>query len=160
MSSSDTTVEVMAVDPTARGYRIVCRFSKPYGDPVAPGGLYSDPRSGEEAFAVHRVLSRSGSEVTFESFLPSTAGPPRVGSSWFYRGWWVKAAMDAVLDTTATWEHREYPNDGTHEHCLFTWETIAPYAVERSGYWSSAHGWVTEKAYTDFILNDVYHLRE
>jgi hypothetical protein len=68
--------------------------------------------------------------------------------------------MEAALDAATVWEHREYPDDGSHDHCLFTWETIAAYAENRVGWYSEKHGWVTAKAYQDFIANDVYHLRE
>lgn len=154
------SVVVVSTTPIAGGYRVVCRFSEPYGKPIAPGGLYTAPHLGQESFAVHRVVACSGDEVTFESFGERGGEPPSAGATFFYRGWWVEAAMAAVLDTSATWERRTYPDDGNHDHCLFTWETIASYAAEKSGYWSERHGCVTEQAYTDFILNDIYRLPE
>jgi hypothetical protein len=68
--------------------------------------------------------------------------------------------MEAALNRNVLWEHREYPDDGNHDHCLFTWETIAAYAETRSGYWSREYGWITKSAYDDFIRDDIYRLRE
>jgi hypothetical protein len=67
--------------------------------------------------------------------------------------------MTAALDAAARWQHLPYPDDGSHQHCLFSWETIASYAPARSGYFSPAHGWITEQAYKEVIEDDVYHLR-
>ena len=63
------------------------------------------------------------------------------------------------ITTAATWKHVDYPNDGSHEHCLFSWQTNASYAPARSAYFSEQHGWITEQAYREFIEEDVYHLR-
>ncbi len=158
--SLSPTVEILSVVPLPDGQRITCRFSRPYGEPVAPGGLYVDPRSGQESFAVHRAVSRTGNQVTFESFGPAATSAPAPGSSFFYRGWWVKAAMAAALDTSAHWRHLVYPNDGTPQHCLFTWQTISSYIGLASGYWSAEHNWITEQAYNEFIVKDIYRLRE
>ncbi len=152
-------VEILSVAAFPGGQRITCRFSQPYGEPVAPGGLYTDPLSGQEAFAVHRATNRSGDQVTFESFGAAEAAAPVPGSSFFYRGWWVKAAMAAAVDTDARWERLVYPNDGTHEHCLFTSQTMSSYTGLPSGYWSAKHGWITEQAYCEFIVQDIYRLR-
>lgn len=156
---AEPTVEVMSVSPITDGHRIVCRFSASHGEPVAPGALYTDPRSGQERFAVHRAVGRNGNLVTFETFGPAAAAPPDPGESYFHRCWWVWGAMDAALDTSAVWVHREYPDDGDHAHCLFTWVTIASYAAEKSGYFSDEHGWITEQAFRDYIRDDVYRLR-
>lgn len=67
--------------------------------------------------------------------------------------------MKAALDTGAIWQHRKYPDDGNHDHCLFSWETIAAYGETNTGYWCREHGWITEKAYEDFIRDDIYRLR-
>jgi hypothetical protein len=150
----------MSVIPTDRGHRMVCRFSKPYGEPIAPGGLYKSPKCSTESVAVHRVASVNGENITFELFSTNTSELPAVGSTFFYRGWWVRAAMDAVLDADATWELRAYPDDGSHDHCLFTWETISANTECRVAYWSDTHGWATEQAYKQFVRGDPLHLRE
>ena len=128
--SASPTVEILSTTLFEGGRRTVCLFNQTYGEPVAPGGLYEDPMSGHESFAMHRVVARKGNQLTFESYgLGAVPAPPR-GSVFFYRGWWVRAAMAAALDTSAEWKHLEYPNDGSHEHCLFSWETIASYLRE------------------------------
>ncbi len=157
--SASPTVEILSTTLLEDGRRTVCRFNQPYGEPVAPGGLYEDPMSGHEVFAMHKVVARDGNQLTFESYGPHAVPAPLPGSVFFYRGWWVKAAMAAALDTAASWKHSDYPKDGSHEHCLFTWVTIASYAPARSAYFSEPHGWITEKAYREFIEEDVYRLR-
>ena len=102
--------------------------------------MYEDPLSGHESFALHRVVARNNDELTFESYGPRVASAPLPGSVFFYRGWWVKAAMAAALDTAAEWKRLRYPNDGSHEHCLFSWETIASYAPACSAYFSEPMG--------------------
>lgn len=160
-SAGEPFVEVLRAESTDRGFRVVCKFSEPHREPIAPGALYDKPKLGEERFPLHRVSKRDGLTITFETFSPGlSVPPPPVGKSFFYRGWWTQAAMNAALDRHGDWKRIAYPNDGTHEHCLFLWETISSYTGERIGYYSSKHGWITERAYTDFIVRDVYHLRE
>ena len=84
---------------------------------------------------------------------------PRPGDVLFYRAWWVPKAMDAALDKEAKWTRKNYPDNGDHDHCLFTWETISAYEGSREGYWSEKYGWITVKAYDDVIANDLYRLR-
>lgn len=68
--------------------------------------------------------------------------------------------MKAALDTAAVWDYRVYPDDGNHDHCVFTWETISKSTEVKDGYWCEPYGWIAKQAYDDFIVRDVYHLRE
>jgi hypothetical protein len=156
--AGEPLVEILGAEVTERGYRIVARFSDPYLEPVAPGAFYDKQGSGEEVFPVHRVSKRDGLTLTFETFDSGRKLPP-VGRALFYRGWWVRAAMDAALDVRCEWKRLAYPDNGSHDHCLFTWETISASTGERLGYFSEKYGWITEKAYMDFIVRDVFRLR-
>lgn len=157
--SGEPLVEVLEAAVTDRGVRIVCRFSEAYLDPVAPGALYDKPGSADAAFLVRRVSKKDELVYTFETF-DTELKPPPVGRHFFYRGWWVRAAMKAALDASARWQRKAYPENGSHDHCLFTWEGIGAQEPNKVAYFSEAHGWITERAYVDFIVRDIYHLRE
>ncbi|HEX6122138.1 MAG TPA: hypothetical protein VFY89_03205, partial [Ktedonobacterales bacterium] len=88
------------------------------------------------------------------------AGPlPEPGRPYIFGAWWTSDALDAVLDRQAVWMRERYPDDGTHEHCLLTWETIAAYdPYQREGY-RSEHGWITVAAYETYIEQDLLRLR-
>ena len=66
--------------------------------------------------------------------------------------------MDAVRDMSATWARLSYPNDGEHDHCLLSWETIAAYADHKEGYHSS-HGWVAVESFHEYIETDRLRIR-
>ena len=139
--------------------RLIIEFDKMDIGPVAPAGLYNDPSSGKEQFQLHRVAENKGLIYTFETFnRPQPL--PKAGQVYFYRGWWLQEAMDAVLDTNANWEWKNYPDNGDHAHCLFTWENIAFYADCNEGYFSEKYGWITVEAYNKFIRGDIYNLRD
>lgn len=157
---TEPVVEILKAELFSGGSRITCRFNKPYSEPVAPGGLYTECDASSASFVVHRAIASQGEEVTFETFGVESQCLPPVGASFFFRAWWIRPAMDTALDTAAVWDHRTYPDNGDHHHCLFTWETIAAHAEQKAGWWSAKYGWITEKAYQDFIVNDRYHLRE
>jgi hypothetical protein len=125
---------------------------------VAPAGLYLDPNSGEEEFQLHRVVEVDGLKYTFETF-DRTHLLPKVGKVFSYRGWWFPEAMEAVLDTEEKWEKRKYPDNGSHHHCIFNWETIASYAECNEGYYSEKYGWITCESYNKYIVSDIYRLR-
>jgi hypothetical protein len=128
-------------------------------EPVAPGSLWSHPTKGSSLFNVHRVWARDQLSFVFETFGAEADNPPEQGSIVYFQSHWLPLAMEAVLDTSVSWERRVYPDNGDHDHCTFTWETIASYAENKSGYWSKKYHWITERAYRDFIINDIYHLR-
>ncbi len=138
--------------------RLVIEFDKMDSGPVAPAGLYIDPKSGSEQFQLHRVVDVDGLKYTFETFS-RTHPLPKVGEAFSYRGWWLPEAMEAALDINEKWEKRKYPDNGNHEHCLFSWETIASYADSNDGYFSEKYGWVTCESYENFIERDIYKLR-
>src|SRR5258706_11406480 len=126
--------------------------------PLAPAGLYSKPMSGQKQFQLHKV-SHEGELFRFETYGEPTAPLPTPGQIFFYRPWWMPKALQAVRDIDAKWIRKNYPDNGEHNHCLFTWETISSYAGEREAYWSEKYGWITVKAYEDFIAKDIYRLR-
>lgn len=138
---------------------LVVEFNKKISKPVVPSGLYLDPSSGEEVFELHNIIDCKDLTFTFETYN-SKFELPAVNKVFFYRGWWFPEAMEAVLDTEEKWEHRIFPDNGNHEHCLFTWETIASYSDEKDGRWSSKYGWITNQCYKDFIVNDIYRVRK
>ncbi len=127
-------------------------------EPVAPAGLYIDPKSGNESFQLHKLIGCEDLVFHFETYN-SNHPLPNIGEVFSYRGWWLPEAMEAALDTEAVWEHRTYPDNGGHDHCLFTWKELSSCSPENAGWWSESYGWVTEKAYADYILKDVYNLR-
>src|SRR5690606_33677939 len=98
-SSGEPSVEVLEALETDRGFRLVCRFDEPYQDPVAPGALYDEPGSAEAQFFVHKLVEQNGLIYTFETFERGLK-PPSVGRQFYYRGWWVRAAMRAALDVS------------------------------------------------------------
>lgn len=159
MAYVEPKLEVVEALQSGDVVRIVGRFDRLTSPPLAPAGLYTDPKSASERYALHRAVAQQGQLATFETYGPQSRPLPRPGDVLFYRPWWVPEAMDAALDTTASWIRKRYPDNGDHDHCLFTWETISSYEGNREGYWSEKYGWITVEAYENFIAKDIYRLR-
>lgn len=157
-AAGEPKVRVLSAERLGDRCRVVCRFSEPCSDPIAPGALYERPGSGDAFFPLHRIVHRDDWTLTFETFSLERPVPP-TEKDFFYRAWWLPAAMSAALDSKAEWRRSVYPDDGTHEHCLFSWETISAYTGERVGYHSRAHGWITERSFRDHIAGDIFRLR-
>ena len=137
---------------------VAARFDLAPMAPIAPGALYAEPKSGNEQFQLHKLIRVDGRTLTFQT-LNSAHSLPKVGERYFFRSWWVKPAMEAALDTDAIWMRQVYPDDGTHQHCLFSWEAIEANSANAEGYWSQKHGWITVRAYENFIRDDIYRIR-
>jgi len=150
--------DILAIRAAGDVSTVTVRFDRVPSRPIAPAALYIDPASGNERFQLHRVVDISDHDLTFETFK-SSHEVPKVGEVYSFRSWWVKHAMEAALDTKMEWQREVYPDDGTHEHCLFTWAAIEPRSQNPEGY-HSKYGWITVKAYEDFIRDDIYRIRE
>jgi hypothetical protein len=159
MSYTEPWVAVLAATSADDVATVRLRFERFDRGPLALGALYREPGSNREMFVLHREVDRSGDEATFETYGSSAFALPRVGDILYHRGWWLGEALEAVLDPDGQWEHRTYPDDGGHHHCLFTWEPIAAYEEHRVGWFSRKYGWITEGAHADFIQGDIYKYR-
>jgi hypothetical protein len=128
------------------------------GPPLAPGGLWDPDDENRAVLPLHKLVEQSDSTLVFETY--DHAGPlPEPGRQYIFGSWWTSDALDAVLDRQAVWVRERYPDNGTHEHCLLTWETIAAYGpYQREGY-HSEHGWITVAAYETYIEKDLLRLR-
>lgn len=151
--------KILSVSKNDGVSRLVVEFDRMDSEPVAPAGLYIDPKTGNEQFQLHRVINNEGLVFAFETFN-SIHPLPKVGEVFSYRGWWLPEAMDAALDVGEKWEKRKYPDNGNHERCIFSWETIASYAECNEAYFSEKYGWITCDSYKKFIEGDIYHHRD
>jgi hypothetical protein len=124
--------------------------------PIAPADL-RETDSHRMVFPFHGLIAREGEKSTFETYRPVLPVPP-VGSTYTFCSWWIQQAMLAVIDTSCAWKFLAYPDNGSHDHCLITWDTISAYTGERHAY-HSRHGWITVQAYREFIEQDVLRLR-
>jgi hypothetical protein len=131
--------------------------------PIAPANLLSSdadlqrPETFACLFELHQLIAREGTRLVFETYVPAQALPV-VGATYAFCSWWTHWAMDAVRDLSANWQQSTYPDDGSHEHCPLTWETISSYTGDREGY-RSQHGWITIAGYRDYIERDRLRIR-
>jgi hypothetical protein len=149
-------VTVREATATGAATRIALDFSRAPGPPpIAPGALYRPTDLGHQVFEVHRLVGRTGSLLTFETYNWSLP-VPTLGESYAFRSWWTAQGAQAVLDRSARWIARVYPGNDEHAHCLLTFEAIHS---GQAGRFSAAHGWITNEAYRDFIESDPYRVR-
>src|SRR5262249_42486468 len=125
--------------------------------PIAPASI-TKAESSAPIFIFHQLVARSGAELTFETY-DSEYPLPTVGAIYDFCSNFSLEHMDAARDTKAIWRRSVYPDDGSHAHCVLTWETISAYSGQQEGY-QSEHGWITVEAYHKFIEQDRYRLRK
>jgi hypothetical protein len=128
------------------------------GPPLAPGSLWDTTWQNREVLPLHKLVEQSDSTFVFETY--DYAGSlPELGRQYIFGSWWTFDALDAVLDRQAVWVRERYPDNGTHEHCLLTWETIAAYDPYQWEGYQSELGWITVGAYKTYIEKDLLRLR-
>ena len=131
--------EIVAASQEGDMSRVCVRFDRMDLDPIAPGGLYVAPKTGNERFQLYRLARNGGELFCFET--DNSAHPlPIPGEVYSYRGWWLPEAMDAVSDTMAERRREQYPENEPHATCLFTWESIAANSHNCEGYRSILWG--------------------
>ncbi|GEM_PF-1633126 len=126
--------------------------------PLAPSGLYVVGDPGKQVIEFHKLQAANGKVLTFETYNYN-GKLPDIGSLYLHRLWWTPDQLEAVKDTSRIWTHEKYPDNGDHDHCLLTWETIAAYAEQNGGY-RSGRDWITEAAYQTYIVDDKLRVRK
>ncbi len=153
--------EVVAVetrDEVTRVVLLILDMAYLPGPPLAPGSLFDLDTPNREVLPLHKLLEQSDSTLMFETY--DYAGPlPELGRQYIFGSWWTPDALDAVLDRQAVWVRERYPDNGNHDHCLLTWETIAAYGEYQHEGYHSEHGWVTVDAHEIYIEKDLLRLR-
>jgi hypothetical protein len=137
---------------------VVLELDKCVSEPLAPAGLYSTSNISEERFQLHKFIQKEKNQYHFETYQSAMSLPSPGGIYWF-RAWWDRETVKAALDITIVWNREYYPDNGDHDHCLFTWERIAAHSENRIGY-HSRYGWITVEAYNKIIRDDIYRLRK
>jgi hypothetical protein len=130
-----------------------------YAAPLAPAGLYDIETQRHEVLQLHKLMSQSEGEYVFRTFGESSPNERQVGSTYVFRPWWNPRAWKLVTDRTLTWEHRSYPDDGTHVHCELTYAGIGADEPNTEGY-VTGPWWITNDAYQRFVKADEYHCRD
>jgi hypothetical protein len=123
--------------------------------PIAP----ADPRqrqTNDSVWHVHQLIDRRGTRLVFETYATQVQLPP-IGSLFDFCSWWLPDAMDAVRDTSVTWELVTSPDDSCNR-CLLTYETIAV-GFDHDVAYRSKYGWITVDAYREFIERDALRVR-
>jgi hypothetical protein len=152
--AADADVATVAIDISQEDYLTY---------PVAPASLRNTEadllRPGTDGclFELHQLIAREGTRLVFETYL-ATQSLPSVGGEYSFGSWWNHWAMDAVRDLSANWKRFIYPENGNHDHCLFTWETISSTTGQLEGY-HSQHGWITLASYEEYIERDRFRIR-
>ena len=132
---------------------------QPYAPPFAPAALYDTQTERVEAVQLHKLVCSSEESFTFHTFPPQHVSSAIIGGTFVYRPWWTPEQLEIVLDTSLPWSRERYPDDGSHTHCMLTWEAISAYAEPTEGYRCGRHTWITVDAYEKFIRGDLYRCR-
>ena len=136
---------------------VVIEVTRLFSEPLAPAGLYLVEKPEQEVIQLHALKTSKGNVLTYETY-DYVGELPTVGTEYIYRIWWTSDQLSAVTDTARKWSYEEHPDNGDHEHCLLTWETIAADAEQNAGY-RSGKDWITEDAYKTYIVDDKLRLR-
>lgn len=136
---------------------VVVAVTRLFSEPLAPAGLYLIEKPEQEVIQLHSLKTSNGNVLTYKTY-DYVGELPTVGTEYIYRVWWTPDQQAVVTDTSRKWSYEEYPDNGDHDHCLLTWETIAANAEQKAGY-RSGKDWITEKAYKTYIVDDRLRLR-
>jgi hypothetical protein len=139
----------------------VLTFDRTPAFPLSPAFLFEVTASGEapdrNALVLLAWCRTSGPDWQYET--KSCGKGVEVGHAYGYQSIWTPNAFEAVTDLEAIWVRTPYANNRRHEHCLLTFAIISSDNGETVGYLSEAHGWISERAYQEHIVEDCYGVR-
>ena len=158
MNYKEPTAKVIDLDISGDTVTIKIEVSQLPSPPLAPGGLYLLNKPEQEVIQLHNLQTQNQNVLTYTTY-EHKGNLPQIGTEYIYRLWWRPDQLEAVTDRNRNWAYEEYPDNGGHEHCLLTWETIAAYSEHNGGY-RSGKDWITEEAYKLYIIEDKLRLRQ
>jgi hypothetical protein len=158
MNYKEPTAKVIDVEISGDTVTMKIEVSQLPLPPLAPGGLYLLNMPEQEVIQLHNLQMQDQNILTYRTY-EHKGDLPQLGAEYIYRVWWRPDQLEAVTDTKRNWIYAEYPDNGDHDHCLLTWETIAAYSEHKGGY-RSGKDWITEEAYKTYILEDRLRLRQ
>jgi hypothetical protein len=131
------------------------RLSDVPSGPLVPAALWELTNdSSTEVIPFHRLRDREGDFLAFETFDPVTR-LPLFEHEYVFQQWFAQWQMDIVTDTSRRWKRRVYPENGDHDHCRLTWESIDAGAEA----YRSNRDWITVDAYNKYIRDDFLKVR-
>jgi hypothetical protein len=136
---------------------VVIQVSSLFSEPLAPGALYLLDNPEKKIIELHRLKAARGTVLTYETY-DHVGDVPNLGAEYICQVWWTPNQLEAVKDTSRSWTYEKYPDNGDHDHCLLTWETIAADAQHKAGY-RSGKDWITEEAHKTYIVEDKLRVR-
>jgi len=158
------TVQVTAVERANGVSRLTLQVlsgENVLSPPFAPASLNKTDAStypDDLIYELHKCVGQSDQQLIYETY-GATSPPPAEHLVCILRLWWAPDQLEAVADTKANWVYKVYPANGSHEHCLLSWETIAAYGDYLHDGYHSEHGWITVEAYRKYIKLDMLRLR-
>ena len=158
MNYKEPTAKVIDVEISGDTVTIQIEVSQLPSPPLAPGGLYLLNMPEQEVIQLHDLQTQNQNVLTYKTY-EHKGDLPHVGTEYICRLWWRPDQLEAVADTNRSWIYEEYPDNGDHEHCLLTSETIAAYSEHKGGY-RSGKDWITEEAYKLYIVENKLRLRQ
>lgn len=158
------TVQVMAAERANGISRLtlqVLNGKDVLGPPFAPASLAKADGSAYPdnlIYELHKCIGQSDQQLIYETY-EATNPLPAEALVCILRQWWAADQLEAAADTKANWVYEVYPANGSHEHCLLSWETITAYGDFLHDGYHSEHGWITVEAYRKYIEQDRLRLR-
>lgn len=137
---------------------VVAGSLRPYNQAHAPAALYDLETERVKAFPLHKLVGVDADVWTFRTYEQGMPVEQIIGQSYVFRPWWSQSAWELSRDSSRVWTKKALPDDGSHEHCEFTYVHI-PNDDSTMSYESDGI-WITSEAYERFIIGDEYHCRE
>jgi hypothetical protein len=157
MMYNEPTASILSILRLGEVTQVVLHLPVAPDLPLAPASLHDIHEPHDLLIELHKVAKQAGDQITFETYTaPDTL--PTVGQPYIFRAWWMPEQLAAVIDTSRVWVREAYPDNGDHDHCWLTWETIAAYADHKEGYRSGCE-WITVAAYNKYIRDDFLRVR-
>jgi hypothetical protein len=73
---------------------------------------------------------------------------------------WSPWQLELAMSDASAWKKAFYPDNGDHDHCALTWETIAAYGDYIHEAYTNGSDWITPDAFNRYIVGNEAHVRK
>ncbi len=111
MTYQQPVADIISYHKQGEVLQTILRLNDSPASPIAPASLYEPQQNGAKVLELHKVVRRTGSRITFQTYDDQVI-PLKSGSVYDFVSWWSIDQLKLVRDSSRQWKKEKFmPRD-------------------------------------------------